>query len=138
MSETPPHLPIPRPIPTPTLVLGVWFPASVMLPAAEGFDDVPSGPRHKQRVYLTDQGLYVFGRPGNPDWWSTVDYEKTPKPPTSYAARQVGIYIETAAGQVIITPDSGCGCSHPLKRWAPTWATRVGSWEDFMASREGA
>lgn len=135
VNETPLHPPIPQVMATPSMMFNVWFPASVMLPPQA--PDFGTAPRHKRRVYLTDRGLFVYAKPDVVEWWAEVDYEKTSKPPTPYAARQSGVFIQTSVGQVVISPDTGCGCTHPLKRWSPPWANRVGSWDEYVSAREG-
>lgn len=121
-------------IPVPIAYRAEWFPAAVRLP------DRPD-PIRVARVWATAEGLYVYTQPpadrhtnraamGEPDFYSTIDYDKTPKPSTNYAARQKGIHIVTAAGDVTIQRLAGCGCSYrTLKNWRPSWASRNEAWE---------
>lgn len=117
--------------PVPTGYRRAWFPAAVRL---------PDGTVHRLcRAYLATPGLYVFTGaptdpaartgPGAPAFFSTVDYDKTTPPPTSYPASQKMVRIHTAAGLVELQPLPGCGCSHrALKNWAPSWANRLEPW----------
>jgi hypothetical protein len=129
----------PQPIPVPTSYRAAWFPVSVRLPRE------PGGLEPKvirvAKVWATPQGLYVYTAPpddratnpasiGTPEFFSPIDYDKTPKPSGEYAARQKAIRIITDAGDVRLQRLGGCGCSHRnLKNWRPTWATRNEAWE---------
>lgn len=127
LDETPAVEPEAAPeIPTPTKIKAAWFPAIVQLPGETTV-------HHKAKVYAAVEGLYVyFAVPVGegsvtPDFFSPVDYTAVPKPPTGWRARN-GFRIPTEAGPVTITLDSGCGCSHPLKRWVPPFATKIVVW----------
>lgn len=118
--------------PTPTAYRAEWWPASVNLP------DLRQAIR-LARVYATPQGLYVYTRaPRQPDrqtggvpfWWAPLDYDKTARPATGYAARSAGIHLVTDVGTAVVQPLSGCGCSNGiLKAWRPSWAARNEPWE---------
>jgi hypothetical protein len=121
-------------IPVPTAVICSWWPAIVRLPN-------DPHPWSLCKVFLTPQGLYVYRQPpaapetftagATPDWYTGVDFEKTRRPVTGTTARNAGIPIVTAAGQVIVQPTSGCGCANrALKNWRPTWSRNVISWDD--------
>lgn len=120
-------------IPIPTAVIDRWFPAFVRWPHEDQ-------PLTSCKVLLTPQGLYVYTKPAvepetfasgaRPARYAAVDFEKTGKPPIGTVARNAGIVIVTAVGQrVIVQPTGGCGCGNRLKRWTPTWARNVISWE---------
>ena len=117
------------PIPEPSAIKAMWFPAIIQVPGEE--------PRYKGKAYATPEGLYVYWavpaqtEPGvenwTPDWYSEIDYEATKRPPTGWASRN-GFFIHTAKGRVTITMENGCGCHSPLKRWSPQFAQRMVSW----------
>lgn len=124
-------------IPLPTAVVAQWFPAYYRPP------NEPQ-PWAVCKVFLTPQGLYVyraapaesetFTTGATPAWYSTVDFAKTRKPVTGYAAMNAGIPIETAAGRVNVQPYPGCGCGHrKLKNWTPSWSRNRISWDDAVA-----
>lgn len=124
-------------IPLPTAVINEWFPAYFRPPGEDQ-------PWATVKVYLTPQGLYVyraapdesetFTTGATPAWYSTVDFSKTAKPVTGYAAMNAGIPIETAAGRVNVQPYPGCGCGHrKLKNWTPSWSRNRISWTDAVA-----
>lgn len=124
-------------IPLPTAVVAQWFPAYFRSP------NEPQ-PWAVCKVFLTPQGLYVyraapeesetFTTGATPAWYSTVDFAKTAKPVTGYAAMNAGIPIETAAGRVNVQPYPGCGCGHrKLKNWTPSWSRNRISWDDAVA-----
>lgn len=124
-------------IPIPTAVVGQWFPAYFRPP------NEPQ-PWAVCKVFLTPQGIYVyraapvesetFTTGATPAWYSTVDFAKTRKPVTGYAAMNAGIPIETAAGRVNVQPYPGCGCGHrKLKNWTPSWSRNRISWDDAVA-----
>lgn len=118
--------------PVPVSYKNEWFPAMVKVP------DLPA-PIRVAKVYATSSGLYVYTRRprqghtltgGTPHWWARVDYDKTPRPATGYAARDAGIHLVTEAGVVVVQPLGGCGCQHgSLKAWRPDWANRNEAWE---------
>lgn len=121
-------------IPIPTAVINQWWPAFVRVPNDDTVWNLC-------KVFLTPQGLYVYRAvPSEPEtftsgamptWYSSVDFEKTRKPASGYAARNAGIPIETAAGTVNVQPTGGCGCAaRGIKGWRPTWSRNVISWED--------
>lgn len=101
----------------PTLVRAKWFPAGVRLPDGTEWT--------RCRVYATTDGLYVYrARPAEgdtPDWHAPIDYAATPRPPSGIPSAGAGIEITTTEGLVMLAPSRGCGCSHPLKSWAPRW-----------------
>lgn len=110
----------------PAAIKLAWFPAT--------FTD-PAGEQHKRaKVYLTGDDrvvAYYRARPlrtdNEPDF-AGVLVAGQEKPPTGYAARN-GVYLKLADGTVAtVTPENGCGCSHPLKRWSPDFADRVVAW----------
>lgn len=110
----PPAEPAPPPAaPTPAAFLAEWWPASVRIPGGKSYA--------KAKVYLTRQGLYVYAKPdAAPDFHVAIDYGKTRKPATEYAARVNGIRLVTTDGAVIVVRKlSGCGCRHPLKEFRP-------------------
>jgi hypothetical protein len=121
-------------IPTPTAMKAEWFPAAVRLPG-------DTNPLPLAKVYATAAGLYVYTRRPDqtdqtdpdgrtPHFYSPINFDKTPRPRTGYAARQAGITIHTDAGLVTVQPLGGCGCSaRALKSWRPTWASRNEAWE---------
>lgn len=124
-------------IPIPTAVVHEWFPA---------FFHAPDGgqPWIRCRVFLAPQGLYVYRNPpeeeetftngASPAWFSPVDYSKTPKPVSGYAAMNAGIPIMTAAGKVIVQPTGGCRCNtRSLRTWTPAWSRNRISWTDAVA-----
>lgn len=124
-------------IPIPTAVVHEWFPA---------FFHAPGGgqPWIRCRVFLAPQGLYVYRNPpeheetftngASPAWFSPVDYSKTPKPVSGYAAMNAGIPIMTAAGKVIVQPTGGCRCNtRSLRTWTPAWSRNRISWTDAVA-----
>lgn len=129
-------------IPIPTAVINQWWPAFVRPPDEDHAWNLC-------KVFLTPQGLYVYRTPPSvpetfasgamPAWYSTVDFEKTRKPVSGYAARNAGIPIVTAAGTVNVQPTGGCGCAHRgLKRWRPTWSRNVIRWEDGVRLATGS
>lgn len=109
-----------------------WWPASVVLPDMERAVRLA-------KVYATAHGLYVYARAprqgdrqsgGVPTWFAPLDYDKTPKPASGYAARNTGVHLVTSVGTVVVQPLDGCGCSNGLlKAWRPSWAGRNESWE---------
>lgn len=124
-------------IPLPTAVVAQWFPAYFRPP------NEPQ-PWAVCKVFLTPQGIYVyraapaesetFTTGATPAWYSTVDFAKTARPVTGYAAMNAGIPIETAAGRVNVQPYPGCGCGHrKLKNWTPSWSRNRISWDDAVA-----
>lgn len=118
--------------PVPVNYRAEWWPAMVKLP------DFPT-PVRLAKVYATATGLYVYTRRpaqqhratgGVPHWWARLDYDKTPRPATGYAARDAGIHLATEVGNVVVQPLGGCGCQNgALKAWRPDWATRNEAWE---------
>jgi hypothetical protein len=107
-------------VPSPTAVRASWWPAAIRIPGEEQ-------PRTSRRIYATPEGLYVFARPGGePDWWSPLLPDQD-RPATNWTARN-GVYLMTAAGQVTITLEGGCGCGNPLKRWTPDFAGQSVPW----------
>lgn len=129
-------------IPIPTAVINQWWPAFVRVPDDDTVWNLC-------KVFLTPQGLYVYRAvPSEPEtftsgamptWYSSVDFEKTRKPASGYAARNAGIPIETAAGTVNVQPTGGCGCAaRGIKGWRPTWSRNVISWEDGVQLAIGA
>jgi len=124
-------------IPIPTAVVQEWFPAYFRPPGE-------SVPWIRTRVFLTPQGLYVYTSPPEqpetfktgaaPAWYSTVDFAKTSKPVTGYAAMNAGVPIMTAAGKAIVQPTGGCKCNtRSLRNWTPTWSRNRISWTDAVA-----
>jgi hypothetical protein len=125
--------PAPPRVPVPTAVTDTWFPSQVRLPTGELL--------HTAKVFATPQGLYVYLKPptdllqnpaslGDVRFFSPIDYDKTPRPVTGYAARNAGIPIFTDAGQVTVVPVGGCGCSaRRLKNWKPSWSRTSIPWE---------
>ena len=116
--------PDPEPaIPTPTAFRMAWYPAAVL--TAEGKQI------YLAKVYLTVQGLYVFTAPNSPPaYYTAVDYDKTTKPNSNYAATRKRVAIHTTDGRVVtVTPTGGCGCvNRPLNNWRPDWAQRIEAW----------
>lgn len=118
--------------PIPDHQLGEWFPAMVRLP------DYPK-PLRLAKVYATRLGVYVYNRVpaqadratgASPFWWAPLRLDKTPRPPSGYAARDAGIHLVTEAGTVLVQPLGGCGCQNgSLRAWRPAWASRVEPWE---------
>lgn len=118
--------------PVPVSYRAEWWPAMVKLP------DFPT-PVRLAKVYATATGLYVYTRRpdrhehatgGTPHWWARVDYGKTPRPATGYAARDSGIRLVTEVGTVVVQPLGGCGCQNGfLRAWRPEWANRNEAWE---------
>lgn len=85
------------------------------------------------KILAGPDGLYVWRRAPEidghgPDWFSPIDFSKTPPPPPEYALRSAGVRVETALGTVAIALDSGCGCGHPLKHWSPEGANKYVPW----------
>jgi hypothetical protein len=124
-------------IPIPTAVVAEWFPSYFRPPGEDQ-------PWAVCKAFLTPQGLYVyraapvesetFTTGATPAWYSPVDFAKTAKPVTGYAAMNAGIPIETAAGRVNVQPYPGCGCGHrKLKNWTPSWSRNRISWTDAVA-----
>jgi hypothetical protein len=124
-------------IPVPTAVIAEWFPSYFRPPGEDQ-------PWNTCKAFLTPQGLYVyrtapaesetFTTGATPAWYSGVDFAKTAKPVTGYAAMNAGIPIETAAGRVNVQPYPGCGCGHrKLKNWTPSWSRNRISWADAVA-----
>lgn len=118
----------PAPAPsTPAAIKLAWFPVALTLPGE-------SQPHRTVKAYVTDDDrifAYFKARPLRtdtaPDWEGKLS-PGTEKPPVGYAARN-GVYLTLDDGaQVIITPQGGCGCSNPLKRWSPLFADRVVPW----------
>ncbi len=120
----------PPPTPIPSAIRAEWWPAAVRLPGQVQ-------PIRVAKVYATRQGLYVYTSPPadptnglEPDFFSPINYDKTHRPGSSYAARQAGLIIVTDAGNVVVQQLGGCGCTHQaLKSWRPTWANYNESWE---------
>lgn len=113
--------------PEPTAMRHRWWPATVLLPDGTVW--------HSRKVYATDTGLFIYGMDqGNPtrQWSAPIDYAATPRPRGS--ARN-GFTVATAAGPVTITSDGSCGCNHPLKRWAPQFASRAEAWPRLEVAR---
>jgi hypothetical protein len=117
--------------PIPTAYRAEWWPAAVRLPGQPQ-------PISLAKVYATAEGLYVYdeapstGDPNGirPKFYSPILYDKTPRPATGYAARQAGIKLTTAAGDVIVQQLTGCGCAkRALGNWRPGWGSRIESWE---------
>lgn len=102
------------------LVFKVWRAASVLLPDGEV--------RHRQMVFVTTDGLELFGEPAaEPSWSSQVDFSATGEP--RGGRLHVGVDIVTAAGLVVVTPTGGCmSCGSKLRGWYPEWATSVAAW----------
>jgi hypothetical protein len=117
--------------PIPSSYRAEWWPAAVRLPG------IPQ-PIPLAKVYATAEGLYVYdqapstGDPNGtrPVFFSPINYDKTPRPSTGYAARQAGIKLSTAAGDVIVQQLQGCGCAkRALGNWRPGWGSRIEPWE---------
>lgn len=119
--------------PVPTGVTGEWFPASVVLPGARSA-------LHKQRVFATPQGLYVYssvppeqsqGEQATPNWFSPINYELTPVPPAAQSqASRLGFVINTEAGRVTVQASGGCACGvRALQAWRPIWSTSRLEWK---------
>lgn len=118
--------------PVPVSFRAEWWPAMVQLP------DYPT-PVRLAKVFVAASGLYVYtARPpiqhratgGTPHWWARVDFDKTPRPATGYAARDAGVLLVTEAGSVVVQPLGGCGCQNgALRAWRPDWANRNEAWE---------
>lgn len=113
-------------IPAPTGVLHTWFPATL---------ETPDGTLiRRARVYVTPEGLYAFTRvPADgvtPNHYWPVNWGATGQPKQSTATQMNGHVITTDAGTVTIhTSGQGCGCSNPLKKWAPEFSrTTFRSW----------
>lgn len=116
--------------PIPSAYRAEWWPAAVRLPG------LPQ-PIPLAKVYATAEGLYVYDEPpstgdpngSRPRFFSPIDYDKTPRPATGYAARQ-GIKLHTGAGDVIVQQLTGCGCAkRALGNWRPGWGSRIEPWE---------
>lgn len=117
---------------TPTAYRACWFPASVRRP--------DGGLIPVAKVYATAAGLFVYATPppladratgGTPKYHVGIDYDKTPPPLTGYAARQKGVKLITADGEVVrVQPLAACSCSYAdLRDWRPTWANRSEAWK---------
>jgi hypothetical protein len=115
--------------PTPTAMRAEWWPVFVRLPGG--------GPvLMNAKVYAADTGLYVYTNrdrgDGKPtlEWYSPIDYDKTPRPSGRYGAGKAGYRILTEAGEVIVQEAGNCGCgAKRVKHYRPEWATRVQTWE---------
>jgi len=129
-----PSAPAVETVPVPTaLRWHAWYPALFVL----------HGDQRKIlrncKVFAADTGLYVYRTDpadlrqvdaATPDWYSAIDYDKTAKPADDQTARNTGIRIHTAAGQVTITPRAGCSCAgQTLKGWFPEWAHVMHEWK---------
>jgi hypothetical protein len=101
------------------LVFKVWRKASVRLP--------DGSVRHRQLVFVTSDGVELYGQPAEtPDWSSPVDFTATREPGRR---THVGYDITTDAGLVVITPTGGCSsCGSKFGRWYPEWASTVAAW----------
>jgi hypothetical protein len=108
-----------------TKVFKVWRKASVLLPNGEIV--------HSRLVFITDDGLKIFNKPGDPEHSIPVDFEATREPRTN--RHHVGIDIVTPYGTAVVTPTGGCSsCGSRLAGWAPDWATRVAQWPSRAAT----
>lgn len=120
------------PPPVPTGVTGEWFPASVRLPGSNAV-------LHKQRVFATPEGAYVYSAvpaetsqstSATPNWFSPIKYELTQMPPPAHSqASKVGFVIMTDAGPLTVQMGGGCACgARALQSWRPVWATSRLEW----------
>lgn len=110
-----------------------WWPASVMLPAADGTKTT----LHRVRAYATSIGLIVYSAVPSegsvewgeltPTWWSPIDFTATARPNASMIPGSVSD-IQTMAGLVVVTFTGGCGCGMRLRNWRPSFSTQVGKW----------
>jgi hypothetical protein len=109
------------------LAYKVWRQASVRLPDGEI--------RHRQLVFISSEGLELYGQPNeSPDWSSPVDFAATPEPVGRRT--HVGIDITTEAGVVVVTPTGGCmSCGSRMRGWYPAWAINVAAWPQPEESR---
>lgn len=103
---------------SPSAVMATWYPATITTP--------DGGLVRKCRIYAAPEGLFVYTAPDVLAWHSPLTPGQ-PRPRTGWEARN-GIALETAAGRVGITPEGGCGCGAPLKRWVPAWTGRSVAW----------
>lgn len=111
--------------PVPTGVVHGWWPVTVEFPDATR--------QRRTRVYATPEGLYVYASrvPADgftPAWYSPIKWDETPRFGNTPATRMNGHRVETTAGLVVIHGGDGCNCSHPLKRWTPTYAANALPW----------
>jgi len=110
----------------PAAIKLAWFPAT--------FVDTDGELHRRAKVYVTGDDrvvAYYSARPlrtdNEPDFVAALEPGQD-KPAAGYAARS-GIYLTLANGATVaVTPEGGCGCSHPLKRWSPDFADRVVPW----------
>jgi hypothetical protein len=114
-------------IPTPTAALHTWFPVTV---------EKPDGTLiRRARVYVTPEGLYVYTRkPADgvtPNHWWPLNWAATAQPKRTQASSMNGHQFKTTEGGTVTvhTNGEGCGCSNPLKKWAPEYAgTTLNEW----------
>lgn len=114
----------------PTAMRAEWWPCHVRVP------DLPTF--HNVKVYAADTGLFGYVQRPDPAGGGArvelllavgLDYDKTPQPPTGYAARMAGVALLTDIGRVIVQPTGGCGCGYrAIKTWRPDWASRNQAW----------
>jgi hypothetical protein len=106
-------------IPPPTASLYSWWPATLQQPDGSLI--------RRARVYVTPEGLYAYTRiPEDgftPNHYWPINWGATAQPVRTTATQMNGHTITTDTGVITIHySGQGCGCSHPLKRWAPGFA----------------
>lgn len=104
--------------PAPTAVMATWYPAT--LTTTDG------SLIRKCRIYASPEGLFAYSAPDVLAWHAVITPGQA-RPKTGWEARN-GIGLTTDRGRVTITPDGGCGCGAPLKRWLPPWTGRSVVW----------
>jgi len=114
--------------PVPSAIVAQWFPAFVALPSGVT--------QANTRVFITDVGLMIFDRRPDGDdpvsqalFWSPMDWPATQQAYPSQPQPRISFRVETEAGSVGITPQTGCGCHlRNLKNWVPSWTARSIPW----------
>lgn len=102
----------------PSAVMATWYPASITVPGGDVL--------RKCRIYAAPEGLFAYSAPNVLAWHSPLIPGQS-RPRTGWEARN-GVALQTEAGRVGITPEGGCGCGAPLKRWLPAWTARSVAW----------
>jgi hypothetical protein len=113
-------------IPEPTAIKKAIYPCIVQVPGQP--------PRDRAKAYITPEGIYVYWAVPDPvgtwapDYYAPITWPQPQLPPPHMWRN--GFRVQTDLGPVAITGSGGCGCGWPLKRWTPSWAQRVVSWDE--------